>query len=193
MHAAATDAPQSPTTEQERTESAPTPAPVTSTSDSYDERDFSSFTNVESEPPRADTLFPMQLPPLPTRRSLPEHLDIAHGGSGRGENSGEGGSSSDDGSSSGAEGGPSVTPVQVWLGTTTMPLPNREMDPQHPAVVFKEDVTPGAPSDVNQSLAIPADGESTGKPPFHVIIVNVHSQNQSGELYDGKHLTFDLH
>lgn len=54
---------------------------------------------------------------------------------------------------------------------------------QQPAVVFKEDVTPGTTLtfDLDQSPAIPVDGESA-KPPFHLIIVNVHDQNQSGEL-----------
>lgn len=54
---------------------------------------------------------------------------------------------------------------------------------QQPAVVFKEDVTPGTTLtfDHDQSPAVPVDGESA-KPPFHLIIVNVHDQNQSGEL-----------
>lgn len=54
---------------------------------------------------------------------------------------------------------------------------------QQPAVVFKEDVTPGTTPtfDLDQSPAIPVNGESA-KPPFHLIIVNVHDQNQSGEL-----------
>lgn len=54
---------------------------------------------------------------------------------------------------------------------------------QTPAVVFKEDVTPRTmlSSDLDQSPSIPADGESA-KPPFHLIIVNLHDQNQSGKL-----------
>lgn len=53
---------------------------------------------------------------------------------------------------------------------------------QQPAVVFKEDVTPGTTLtfDLDQSAVAPVDGESA-KPPFHLIIVNVHDQNQSGE------------
>lgn len=57
---------------------------------------------------------------------------------------------------------------------------------QQPAVVFKEDVTPGTTLtfDLDQSAVAPVDGESA-KPPFHLIIVNVHDQNQSGELTRG--------
>lgn len=57
---------------------------------------------------------------------------------------------------------------------------------QQPAVVFKEDVTPGTTLtfDLDQSAVAPVDGESA-KPPFHLIIVNVHDQNQSGELRRG--------
>lgn len=52
-----------------------------------------------------------------------------------------------------------------------------------PAVVFKEDVTTGATPtlDLDQSLAIPVDKNSTALPPIHVIFVNVSSQNQSSE------------
>ncbi|XP_075934317.1 versican core protein isoform X2 [Anarhichas minor] len=61
-----------------------------------------------------------------------------------------------------------------------LPAGTREVGKQ-PAVVFKEDVTPGTTSqfDFDSSLAIPVDGESSIKPPFHLIIVNVHDQNQS--------------
>lgn len=49
-----------------------------------------------------------------------------------------------------------------------------------PAVVFKED---GATLtlDLDQSLAIPVDQNSTALQPIHVIFVNVSSQNQSSE------------
>lgn len=49
---------------------------------------------------------------------------------------------------------------------------------QQPAVVFKEDstITP-----LSQLPSVPESDESA-KPPFHLIIVNVHSQNESGEL-----------
>lgn len=49
---------------------------------------------------------------------------------------------------------------------------------QQPAVVFKEDstITP-----LSQLPSVPG-GNETAKPPFHLIIVNVHDQNQSGEL-----------
>ncbi|XP_030006711.1 versican core protein isoform X1 [Sphaeramia orbicularis] len=52
---------------------------------------------------------------------------------------------------------------------------------QQPAVVFKEDVTPGLITvfDHDRSVAIPVDGETSGKPPIHVIIVNVQDHNQS--------------
>lgn len=49
---------------------------------------------------------------------------------------------------------------------------------QQPAVVFKEDSTL---TPLSQLPAVPGDSESA-KPPFHLIIVNVHDQNQSGEL-----------
>lgn len=55
---------------------------------------------------------------------------------------------------------------------------------QQPAVVFKEDVTPAAALtvDLDPLLAFPAGGEETSaKPPFHLIIVNIHDKNQSGE------------
>ncbi|XP_074473101.1 versican core protein isoform X2 [Sebastes fasciatus] len=187
---------------------------------------------VEALPDRGHVYLPMQLPPLPTTRSQPEHLDISHGGeaggpagSGRGESSGEAGSS--DGGSSGAE---VATPTQVGMETTSRsswvletttgselevktsrpsqllqvapecvtPGPGLVVVPeihtpepglpagtgevgQQPAVVFKEDVTPGTTStfDLGQSLALPVDGESSAKPPVHLIIVNVLDRNQS--------------
>ncbi|XP_070781162.1 versican core protein [Enoplosus armatus] len=246
--------------------------------DDYDVKDFNHSHNVESVPVRGDILFPMQLPPLPTTRSQPAHLDISHGGeeggqagSGRGESSGSGEGSSSDDSSSGAEVGAVETSTQVWVETTSRPswllettagrvtpglglgiettsrpselletttgmelgvkttsrpaelleiatdrvtpgpglgmeatsrpsqllgitkevvipdslspepgLPAGTGDVgQTPAVVFKEDVTPGATPtfDPDQSLATP--GDSTAQPPFHLIIVNVHDRNNS--------------
>lgn len=49
---------------------------------------------------------------------------------------------------------------------------------QQPAVVFKEDsnLTP-----LSQLPSVPG-GDDSAKPPFHLIIVNVHDQNQSGEF-----------
>ncbi|KAM9801227.1 brevican core protein-like [Neosynchiropus ocellatus] len=47
-------------------------------------------------------------------------------------------------------------------------------DPRQLALVFKEDSATVAPL-----LSIPVGGDSSAKPPFHVIIVNVHDQNQS--------------
>ncbi|XP_028273397.1 versican core protein isoform X1 [Parambassis ranga] len=65
---------------------------------------------------------------------------------------------------------------------TPTPEPGATEDSRLPAVVFKEDVTPGPiPTFDLESLAVPLDGDSSGKPPVHVIIVNVHSKNQSVE------------
>lgn len=123
------------------------------------------FKDTSFVPGRGDVLAPLQLPPLPTTRSKPSQLDISQGaedggqtGSGRGESSGAGGSYG------------RATP-QPGLG----PLP---------AVVFKEDVTPGTGLVVDKSPAVPTDEESA-KPPFHLIIVNVKEQNQSGEWGGG--------
>ncbi len=208
-----------PHTETDRTTASVTATPVL---DDYDVQDFSDSHQVESVPLRGDTLFPMQLPPLPTTRSQPAHLDISHGGeeggqegSGRSDSSGSGEGGSSDDSSSGAEAG-AVNPTQVWTETASRPswfvekttgseqgakttarpsgLQEETPEPgdpakteevgQQPAVVFKEDVTAGTTLTfhLEQSPAIPVDGESSAKPPFHLIIVNVHDQNQSGEL-----------
>lgn len=154
----------------------------------------------------------MQIPPLPTQPvSQPGHLDISHreeeggqSGSGRGD----GGSSDDsDGSSSGVE-VPETTSRPGWpqqmtagslLDATPSPLqllgvtpdhvtpegltPKPDDDSQQPAVVFKEE---------EHSLDLPAGGDSSAKPPLHVIIVNVLNQNQSGEL-TGHDLVVTLH
>lgn len=212
-----------------------TTAPVTPTPmlDDHDAPDLYDSHKVESVPVRENTLFPMQLPPLPTTRSQPAHLDISHGGeeggpagSGQGESSGSGEGGSSDGGSSGAEVGAVVSPTQVRAEPTSSPdrlletttgseweieitsTPSQLLDitaavvipeihtpepglpaktpeaGQQPAVVFKEDATPGTTltSHLDQSPAVPVDGESSAKPPFHLIIVNVHDQNQSGEL-----------
>ncbi|KAK1884485.1 Versican core protein, partial [Dissostichus eleginoides] len=53
---------------------------------------------------------------------------------------------------------------------------------QQPAVVFKEDVTPGTTStfELDHSLAIPVDRESSsGNTPIHLIIVDMKDRNQS--------------
>ncbi|XP_047186236.1 versican core protein isoform X2 [Scophthalmus maximus] len=71
---------------------------------------------------------------------------------------------------------------EVLTPEPSLPVGSGDDGLQHPAVVFKEDVTPGATHqfDLDQSLAIPTEGgESSAKPPFHLIIVNVHNQNQS--------------
>ncbi|XP_041816669.1 versican core protein-like isoform X2 [Chelmon rostratus] len=199
-----------------------TPTPML---DDYDVQDFNDSHKVESIPLRGDALFPIMLPPLPTTRSQPAHLDTPHGGeeggqagSGQDESSGSGEGGSSDGSSSGAEVGAVVSPTQVWVEPTSRPnwllettsgseqglettsrpsqlldhvtseihtpdpgLPAKTAEAgQQPAVVFKEDVTPGTTltSELDQSPAVPVDGESA-KPPFHLIIVNVHDRNQS--------------
>ncbi|KAL6096416.1 vcan [Pungitius sinensis] len=137
---------------------------------------------------------PMQLPPLPATRLQPPQLDISEGGAeegGANSGSGEGGSSG--GRWSGAK---AVTLVTLGLGgETPTPPPQRQaltaggVAPEThtpgpgvpggaveagkwPAVVFKEEVSPESAStfDLDQSSA---------KPPFHLIIVNVHHQNQS--------------
>ncbi|XP_077353287.1 brevican core protein-like [Festucalex cinctus] len=46
------------------------------------------------------------------------------------------------------------------------------------ALVFKEEAPPPSVI-VDQSVALPGEGGSTAKPPFHVIIVNVQDKNQS--------------
>lgn len=141
----------SPDSDRRPTAVAPTPTPVR-------EANVQDFTNSDSVPVRGDVLAPLQLPPLPTPRSKPSQLDISQGlddggqtASGRGESSGEGGTFS-----------PGIEKAQ------------------QPAVVFKEDVTPGTGLMFDKSPAVPGVQESA-KPPFHLIIVNVNNQNQSGE------------
>ncbi|KAM9338728.1 versican core protein [Symphorus nematophorus] len=189
-HTASADRHGAPHTETDHT-TASVPPTITL---EYDVRDYDSH-SVESGPPTGDILFPIPLPPLPTTHSQPPQLDIAQGGedggpagSGRGESSGSGeGGSSDDSSS-----GMVVNPTPGWVETTTRPSQLLEVTPepglpagavgvgQQPAVVFKEDVTPGTSLmfGLDQSLSIPEDG-SSAKPPVHVIIVNVHDKNQS--------------
>uniref|UniRef100_A0A671X8U3 Versican core protein n=1 Tax=Sparus aurata TaxID=8175 RepID=A0A671X8U3_SPAAU len=177
-HTASPDQHGAPHTERDHTTAAVTP---THMFDDFDVRDFNNSHRVESVPVRGDALIPMQFPPLPTTRSQPA-------GSGRGESSGEGGSSG------GAEVGAVVSPTQVWVETTPRPpqlrpdspvvvipaIPTPEPGPpsgteearQQPAVVFKEDVTPGTALtfNIDQLPAVPGDGESSAKPPFHLII-----------------------
>lgn len=186
-----------------------------STFGDYDGQHFD--TKLESVPARGDTPpLPMQIPPLPTQPvSQPGHLDISHreeeggqSGSGRGD----GGSSDDsDGSSSGVE-VPETTSRPSWpqqmtaglLGVTPdhvtpkgltpepgLPAVTPYDDSQQPAVVFKEEVSPSVFDPVH-SLDLSAGGDSSAKPPLHVIIVNVLNQNQSGEL-TGQDLIVTLH
>lgn len=134
---------------------APTPTPVL-------EANVQDFSHSDSVPVRGDVLAPLQLPPLPTTRSKPSQLDISQGledggqtASGRGESSGEG---------------------VRFSPATPEPGLGIEKAPQ-PAVVFKEDVTPGTGLMFDRTPAV----QESAKPPFHLIIVNVNDQNQSGE------------
>ncbi|XP_058473568.1 versican b [Solea solea] len=72
--------------------------------------------------------------------------------------------------------------AEVTTSVPGLPAGSGDAGPQHPAVVFKEDATLGAMHtlDLHLSPAIPeGDDQSTAKPPFHLIIVNVQSRNQS--------------
>ncbi|KAM8853080.1 versican core protein isoform 2-T2 [Synchiropus picturatus] len=131
-----------------------TPSPV-----DYEVVDWS---RVESVPGRGDTLPPLLLPPLPTTRGQPGRLDIESHPRKTNE--------------------PVVRPTPLLDHSGVTPEPGVSIiDPQEPALVFKEDSTPGAPPliHIDQSLTLPEGGDSSAKPPFHVIIVNVHDQNQS--------------
>lgn len=77
---------------------------------------------------------------------------------------------------------PEVVVREIHITGPKLPVEARGSGHQ-PAVVFKEDATPGPllTDNLDQSPAVPGDKESA-KPPFHLIIVNVHDQNQSGEL-----------
>ncbi|XP_019740916.1 versican core protein-like isoform X2 [Hippocampus comes] len=92
-------------------------------------------------------------------------LHTTHGISGGGESG-----SSDEDSPSGAD--PEVE------GVTPAPLFPDWSVTHKTALVFKEEASPGSFS-VDQSVAVPGEGGSTAKPPFHIIIVNVHDKNQS--------------
>lgn len=171
---ARTPVPHSPTPDQRGGPPAVTPTHEVD----YDVQDFNDPNRVESVPRGGDIVPLVPLPPLPTPPSEGSHLDTPHveedggpAGSGRGDTSG------DDGAS-GAE----AAPAETVSGPTVLPeATGVSPGPGLPAVVFKEDVTTGGPptSGLDQSLAGPADQESSAKPPFHVIIVNVHDQNQS--------------
>lgn len=72
---------------------------------------------------------------------------------------------------------PEVVVREIVISASELPADVRGSG-QQPAVVFKEDSTL---TPLSQLPAVP-DGEESVKPPFHLIIVNVHDQNQSGEL-----------
>ncbi|XP_053266945.1 brevican core protein [Pleuronectes platessa] len=77
---------------------------------------------------------------------------------------------------------PEVLFLKVVSPEPGLPAGSGDDGREDPAMVFKEDVTTRVTHtfDLDQSPSIPAvGGESTAKPPFHLIIVNVHSQNQS--------------
>ncbi|KAM3874225.1 versican core protein [Diretmus argenteus] len=91
------------------------------------------------------------------------------------------------------------------LGMDPAPSPGEDAPPatpkpdlpgagQQPAVVYKEEEAGSADAaamstdsqpratesyDISQSLVLPGEGSLASKPPFHLIIVNVHDQNQS--------------
>lgn len=75
---------------------------------------------------------------------------------------------------------PEVVVRQINISASELPADVRGSG-QQPAVVFKEDSTL---TPLSQLPAVPG-GEESAKPPFHLIIVNVHDQNQSvGRILD---------
>lgn len=72
---------------------------------------------------------------------------------------------------------PEVVVREIHISASELPADVRGSG-QQPAVVFKEDSTL---TPFSQLPAIP-EGEESAKPPFHLIIVNLHDQNQSGEF-----------
>lgn len=167
--------------------------------DDYDIEDFENGTYLESVPIRGDVLPPLELPP-----TQPSQLDTtqtgqgsSHSGLGVGQSSASGDQVKDSSFfddrvvAAPAQGSTNLnmgmdqtqevrgaTPelVSSELVTADPGVPVGSGDLGQPAVVFKEGVTPGI---FDQSVSIAVDGESSGKPPIHVIIVNVQSQNQS--------------
>ncbi|CAJ1069947.1 versican core protein-like [Xyrichtys novacula] len=100
--------------------------------------------------PRGDRLSPVQFPPLPTTRPQPSQLDIYQGG---------------------------LDPSAGVLLTPGVGVP-----PEMGAVqeVFKGDTSGTASQyEIVQSQAVPGGVDSSAKPPVHIILVNVHDQNQS--------------
>lgn len=81
---------------------------------------------------------------------------------------------------------PSQHKDEIPIMVPEIPDPDVSGEPsQTPAIVFKEDATPRTmlTSDLYQSPFIPVDGD-TAKPPFHLIIVDIKNQSQSGKLGD---------
>ncbi|XP_077442173.1 brevican core protein-like [Vanacampus margaritifer] len=109
---------------------------------------------TENKLTQLDSLFPAMSSPL----------HVTQGGSGGGE------SGSSDGAPSGAD--PDAE------GVTPAPLFPDWSVTHKTALVFKEEAPPLS-FNVDQSVALPGEGGSTAKPPFHVIIVNVQDKNQS--------------
>lgn len=72
---------------------------------------------------------------------------------------------------------PEVVVRQIHITSSKLPDDMRGSG-QQPAVVFKEDSTL---TPLSQLPSVPG-GDESAKPPFHLIIVNVHDQNQSGEF-----------
>lgn len=169
--------------------------------DDYDIEDFEKRIHLESVPIRGDVLPSLELPPTPSSHEYPTQTgqDSSHSGLGVGQINPRGEQVKD---YSYFDSGLVVAPAQDWGSTNpnmgidqtqdmrgaTSELVGSELvtadpgvpvgsgDLGQPAVVFKEDVTPGM---FDQSASVAVDGESSGKPPIHMIIVNVLNQNQS--------------
>ncbi|CAL8276260.1 unnamed protein product [Merluccius merluccius] len=164
------------------------------------------LTHVESVPVRGDALGPMVLPPLPTTLPQPPRLDIDQGGAGEdGGDRVESGSSSGEGSSNGdASGEATHTTSEVTSDVVAMMTPEPGVVGQgkkpQPAVVYKEQEEEPEESGssaagssrsysglegitplhvLDHALAIPEHGVGSSKPPIHLIVVNIHDQNES--------------
>lgn len=174
---------------------------TTPPTDDYDIEDFENGTYVESVPIRGDVLPPLELPPTQASYHDPAQTgqDRSHSGLGGGQHSASGEQVNDSsifndrivvaptlgwGSTNPNMGfddtqevrGATPELVSSELVTADPGVPVGSGDMGQPAVVFKEGITPGV---FDHSASIAVDGDSSGKPPIHVIIVNVHSQNQS--------------
>ncbi|XP_041825967.1 versican b [Melanotaenia boesemani] len=170
--------------------------------DDLDVRDFHKGF-VESYPSRGDILPPIPLPTLPSPSPQSAQLDISLQGeedgqaaSGRGEISGGGDGRSRVETTPRPSGPPEITSgtetssLEAMLGSSSLP----EMatpEPDHtytitdgghqPKLVFKDEVTPETTSELEQLVELSAGGDSSGKPPLHILIVSVPGRNESVE------------